>query len=169
MIIICILVICLAIWLLWKLLCALWAGFLAILPALGILILVVLGVAAVAGIVWLFLPYKGNDVMPRKRRSHESPELPQETQTPTLEYEDRGMPSGMAQELSQRIGNLIINIGGGDQPLRKYATIEAEGEKVRVNIYNKLSAKSCHRIREKIENESISCVAYGDYLLEVAT
>ena len=169
MIIICILVVCLALWLLWKLLCALWAGFLAILPALGILILVVLGLAAVAGIVWLFLPYKGNDVTPRKRRSHGSTELPQETQAPSLEYEGDGVPSAAAQELCQRIGNLIINIGGGDQPLHEYATIEAVGEKVRVSIYNKLSAKSCHRIREKIENESISCVAYGDYLLEVAT
>lgn len=169
MIIICILVICLAIWLLWKLLCALWAGFLAILPALGILILVVLGVAAVAGIVWLFLPYKGSDVTPRRRRSHGSAELPQEPQTPSLEYEGDGVPSAAAQELCQRIGTLIVNIGGGDQPLREYATIEAAGEKVRVSIYNKLSVKSCHRIRETIENESISCVAYGDYLLEVAT
>ena len=168
MIIICILVICLVLWLLWKLLCALCAVFLAILPVLGILILVALGLAAVAGIVWLFLPYKGSDATPRRRRSQESPELPQGTQVPTLEYEDGGMPSDMAQELCQRIGNLIINIGGGDQPLREYATIEAVGEKVRVSIYNKLSAKSCHLIREKIENESISCVAYGDYLLEVA-
>ena len=169
MAIIGILVVCLVLWLLWKLLCALCAVFLAILPVLGILILVVLGVAAVAGIVWLFLPYKGRDVTPRRRRSHESAELPQATQTPSLEYEDGGMPSAAAQELFQRIGDIIVNIGGGDQPLREYATIEAAGEKVRVSIYNKLSVKSCHRIRETIENESIPCVAYGDYLLEVAT
>ncbi len=60
-------------WLLWKLIVLLCEGLVIAFPYIVNMLLILLGLALVAGIVWLFLPYRGieDDKNKRKRKKLE--------------------------------------------------------------------------------------------------
>lgn len=55
-------------WLLWKLILWLCEVFVSVLPYITNTLLIILGVALGAGIIWLFLPYKGNEDNKKRNR-----------------------------------------------------------------------------------------------------
>ena len=63
-----IVIIVVVLWLLWKLIVWLWGGLVVVFPYVVTILLGLLGLALVAGIVWLFLPYRGKGDV--KNRNH---------------------------------------------------------------------------------------------------
>lgn len=67
-------IVAVVLWLLWKLIVWLWGGLVVAFPYVVNILLGLLGLALVAGIVWLFLPYRGkeNDKKNRNRKKLEN-------------------------------------------------------------------------------------------------